>query len=55
MGMKLLLYDEEQLIFEEYIATSDFICGGQIIRAGSIYRVAREYPPSHHIEEIENG
>ena len=53
MGIKLF-DDIKQTILEEYIATNDFICNGQIIRSGSIYWVEKEYPPSHHSRRDED-
>ena len=48
----VLLDDIEQRIYVEYMATSDFISDGEIIRAGSVYQMGTDYPLSHHIEEI---
>ena len=47
-----LLDDIDQRIYVEYMATSDFISDGQIIRAGSVYQMGTDYPPSHYIEEV---
>jgi len=49
-----LLDDIEQKIYVEYLATSDFISDGQIIRAGSWYQMGTDYPPSHYIEEVKD-